>query len=346
MMARRVGLALLGLVAGACGPTILEIESEDDTGTAEGSGGSSPVTSTSSSGPTTPPPDDSGDDPILDFGPGPCSDPLACVPAVDILFVVDNSRSMAEEQRTLARIAPTLVRGLLEPFTGFGEPIDTQVMVTTTDVGNPLCTPFQPPGYQPALGRPTTTSCIDRLDDFVDLTGTITAPEACLDVCSGSMAPPAGILAFGPDGTNVDGPAVDVDGDGELDPPEAHVLACMIPQGINGCGFESPLQAMRLALDPGAPHNQGAQPFLRPHAALFVVLVTDEVDCSVADFSIMEDPSYYEVDPDSGVPAPSSAICWSPTERRSRTSSPTPTPRWVSPSSIDVTWPSCSTWPP
>jgi hypothetical protein len=38
--------------------------------------------------------------------------------------------------------------------------------------------------------------------------------------------------------------------------------------------------------------------------------VTDEADCSVKDYSIMEDPTFQNVNPDTGSAAPSSAICW------------------------------------
>ncbi len=63
----------------------------------------------------------------------------------------------------------------------------------------------------------------------------------------------------------------------------ADTFACMADVGTSGCGFEQPLQAMRLALD-GNPNNTG---FIRPHAYLAVIFVTDEDDCSG------KDPSMY-----------------------------------------------------
>ena len=56
-------------------------------------------------------------------------------------------------------------------------------MVTTTDVGNPLCTPVEPPGYEPALGSPVDTACTSRLEHFTDPSGMVSVPEVCLDVC-------------------------------------------------------------------------------------------------------------------------------------------------------------------
>jgi hypothetical protein len=49
--------------------------------------------------------------------------------------------------------------------------------------------------------------------------------------------------------------------------------------GEYGCGFEQPLHAMKLALNNSNPANAG---FLRSDAALAVIFLTDEDDCSVA----------------------------------------------------------------
>ena len=236
---------------------------------------------------------------------------LGCTDRLDVLLVVDNSHTMAHEQAKLARAMPSLVQALQHVIDDADRQLDVQVMVTTTDVGNPLCDPFAPPGYEPALGTPLGTPCTERLPDFTDPSGTISAPEACLDACPSPIAPEDPFVAFGPMGSNVpDAPPLDVDGDGTLDPPEAQALACLVPPGINGCGYESPLEAMRQALDPAAAHNQGPRPFLRSDALLSVVIVTDEADCSVADPTLMSDPAVQNVDPETGAPAPSSAICW------------------------------------
>jgi hypothetical protein len=57
----------------------------------------------------------------------------------------------------------------------------------------------------------------------------------------------------------------------------AQALACFGPQGIDGCGYESPLEAMRLAIQKG---RSAESQFLRDQALLAVVFVTDEADCS------------------------------------------------------------------
>ena len=61
------------------------------------------------------------------------------------------------------------------------------------------------------------------------------------------------------------------------------VLRCLTAQGQSGCGFESPFAAIARALGvdgrgPSPPDNQG---FLRPDAALAIILLTNEDDCSV-----------------------------------------------------------------
>ncbi len=228
--------------------------------------------------------------------------------AVDVVVVVDNSANMGLPQRALARNMVQLERELSQLSA------DVQVMVTSTDFGNPACTPFKPDGYQPARGAPMSTPCVDRLDAFTGLgTNPPQVPEICTDVCPEPVAPLRDpFVAFGPGGTNLPeliGPA-DVDGDGTNDPPAARALACLTPLGINGCGYESPLETMLQALNPDASWNQGSRPFLRDDAILAVVLLTDEVDCSVSNFDMMTNPVFQEIRPENGMPAASSAICW------------------------------------
>lgn len=53
----------------------------------------------------------------------------------------------------------------------------------------------------------------------------------------------------------------------------ATAASCLLQQGTSGCGFEQPLEAMRRALE-------GNAGFLRPAAALAVIILTTEDDCS------------------------------------------------------------------
>ncbi len=232
--------------------------------------------------------------------------------AIDILFVVDNSSGMGPMQLMLAREFP----GLLERIQGLqgagGGALDPSVniMATTSDFGNPLCTAFQ--SHEPARGAPIATGCNSRIDYFTGL-GVVPEvfSEACTEVCPVDVEPTDPFIHFDAAGDNVpDVEPYDVDGDGTDDPPVARALACIGPQGIDGCGYESQLENMLQALNPAADWNTGNTPFLRPDAALAIVLLTNEADCSIQNYDIMTDAAYQEMDPGSGTPAASSALCW------------------------------------
>ncbi len=252
-----------------------------------------------------------------DSGPGGCGgSDLGCTDKIDLLFVIDNSGTMAVEQENLARNFPLLVQQLENLTDSMGNPVnpDVQIMVTNTDFGNPLCTQFEPEGYEPSRGSPVTTPCTDRINDFTGLgTNPDSVPQACTNSCVSGAAPEgAPYVAFSNGMDNIPDSITeaDINGDGTPDSPVAQALGCIGPQGINGCGYESPLENMLQALNPTADWNQGAKPFLRPDALLAVAIITDEADCSVQNYDIMTDATYQEVDPDSGVPESTSAICW------------------------------------
>ncbi len=186
-------------------------------------------------------------------------------PRVDFLFVVDDSGSMCEEQASLARnfaaFAPTLAE------------LDYRVAVVSTDLfpGGPRGA-F---GVRPAEPVPAL-NCVDP--DSGDPLVPDTAD------CAGLLE--AGAL-----------PAVLTRGDGDFDAGYAATwFRCAATLGTQGDGFEKGLEAMRLALacdGPNAarfdaccadgrydPTCEAAVEFLRPDAALVVVFVTDEDDCS------------------------------------------------------------------
>jgi hypothetical protein len=248
---------------------------------------------------------------------GMCNQDLGCTDQIDLLFVIDNSGTMAEEQENLARNFPLLIQQLEQLTDSDGNMVmpDVNIMVTTTDFGNPLCTPFEPAGYDPAKGAPTDTGCNARISDFTGLgTMPLSVPQACTNVCPMDIVPGDPFIHFqgsDPALNNVpDVPPNDINGDGVDDSEVAQALACIGPQGINGCGYEAPLETMLQALNPGKSWNQGGMPFLRPGALLAIAVVTDEVECSVMDYSVMEDDAYQETNPDTGTKQASSAICW------------------------------------
>jgi hypothetical protein len=302
--------ALAGLfscaLALSCGKDDPEANDTDATGDTSGVG----ITMTSSV--TT--------GPKLDFGNADSTGNVGCDPdsgcgnRVDLLFVIDNSGSMAEEQLNLALNLPELVTGLQALLDNQGNPLnaDVNIMVTTTDVGNPLCTPFYKPDRSPEEGAPIATPCTDRIDRFTGIgMNPAVEEQACTNACPNPIAPTDDFINFSAVGTNVpDADPVDVDGDGEPDSNVAQALACIGPQGIDGCGYESQLEAMRRALDPDAAWNSGETPFLRTGGVLAVAFITDEVDCSLADESVMTDEAYISDHPETMAPLQSSAICW------------------------------------
>lgn len=230
---------------------------------------------------------------------------------IDLLFVIDNSPGMGPAQQRLAAEMAPFLESLLNLFLVLDGKVhpDLNILVTTTDVGHPLCEPFNKPDYTPARGAPTTTPCTDRLARFAGL------PEVCTASCPpGQAAAPADpFIHLDESSHNI----VDFTGEGD---PVAAALACVIPQGVDGCAMESPLEAMLLALDPEQPWNQGPNPFLRRAGVLVVVILTDAPDCSVADHKYFDplgkdDPEvnqYWEDLPDMpGVKGdPTRAICW------------------------------------
>lgn len=241
---------------------------------------------------------------------------------IDLLFVIDNSGTMGEEQLNLARNFQYLVDELRGLTTADGQPLDPDVniMVTTTDMGHPLCTAFEPPSYSPASGSPVYSNCNSRLQDFTGLSpeNPQIIEEACTENCPGDLAPSEHFIHFDGAGSNVPGDAV------------GEALSCIGPQGINGCGFEAPLEAMLQAINEQACWNDPSQAhcdddpewagsergFLRDDAILGVVMVTDELDCSVqapngySYFTEQENSVYWNVHPTIGEPRASSAICY------------------------------------
>lgn len=215
---------------------------------------------------------------------------------IDLLVVIDNSSTMADEQAKLVASLELLVERLGQLHDSEGLPFepDVNIMVTTSDMGHPLCAPA--PGYQPKQGAPQDLPCIERLGDFAD-------PSLCTQACPVSWAPADPFVHFHGNATNVPGNEV------------VAALRCLVPQGSNGCEYGAPLEAMVRALDPTATWNQADRPFLREDAMLAIAIVSDSYDCSVQPegYAYFSDPAldqYWELDPQSGSKAPSLAICW------------------------------------
>jgi hypothetical protein len=179
---------------------------------------------------------------------------------IDLLFMIDNSPSMAPKQNELRARFPQLLQALDPTLTG-NRPIHLHIGVVTSDLGaGPFninmgqCRPGGDGGRLVAVGA------------FAD-------PARC--------KPPT-------DGRHF----IDFDqasGASNL-PPDVNLASefgCMTEVGDTGCGFESQLESVYAALHDPPPENAG---FLRPDALLAVVFLTDEDDCSAPPDTDLFDP--------------------------------------------------------
>ncbi len=170
---------------------------------------------------------------------------------LDILFVIDNSPSMAGKQ---ASLAASLSR-MIDPLTRLdGGMPNLHLGVITSDMGT-LGSAVAEPG--PLVGSLGMGGCRDRGDDGA--LQTRNAPELT--------------DGFVRDVADASGARVR-NYEGEL----GDVMARLVQVGAGGCGFEQPLAAMRRALV-----NPVNAAFFRAEANLAVVFLGDEDDCSIRD---------------------------------------------------------------
>jgi len=169
---------------------------------------------------------------------------------VDVLFMVDNSRSMLPLQAKLNTQFVAFMQ-TLQALPG-GQP-NLHIAVVTSDMGsgaNPvqLCNNDQ--GIFKSVVGPSATGCT--------ATG-LNAGEHFISSVNGQN-----------------------NFTGKLE----NVFACIAAVGEDGCGFEAQLKSVARALgaDGNAPPVENAN-FLRPSAYLAIVLITNEDDCSVPDDS-------------------------------------------------------------
>ena len=180
--------------------------------------------------------------PVLDVAP-------TAIGALDVLFVIDNSGSMAPKQAALAAAARAQMFQLLAQQVGTMP--DLHVGVVTSDMG---------------AGTFSVNNC-DASQAGALVTG---IPGATCDMITGRYL----VDVASADGGRLRNYT------GEI----GDAFGCLAAVGDGGCGFEQPLAAMRAALDGTQAQNSG---FLRPEAMLLVVFVTDEDDCS-ADPSLFD----------------------------------------------------------
>jgi hypothetical protein len=218
---------------------------------------------------------------------------------LDVLFVVDNSASMADKQGVLEASLPSFVSRLVNPrcVDAQGAPIavqpatgaaacasGTRELTPVTDLHLGVITT--------SIGAHGGTVCstgaaTDHLDDKAQL-----VPSMRVSVPSFNASAFLSYDATGKAGVT------------DISSVITDLKATVAAAGETGCGFEAPLEAMyRFLVDPEPPISVGLSTdgstttpmgindvllaqraaFLRPDSAVAVVILSDENDCSIRD---------------------------------------------------------------
>lgn len=206
--------------------------------------------------------------------PGSCEaeGPAILPQKTDILFVIDNSGSMAQEQEAVARELPAFLQALKQ---GGGVSQDFHVGVITTAVYlNP---------------EPTTGLAYREYPDHAGRLQPIPAEPGSGN--NGAQFVDGRFVGFPPGAERI------LRGD---DPEVVSKLTLLVQQGVRGSGQETPFEAARLAVSEplvSTPLEQGGNAgFLRDGAKLLIVVVADEDDCSE-----QERPPEVTVGPDQSI---------------------------------------------
>jgi hypothetical protein len=226
-----------------------------------------------------------------------CADDCSETKKVDLLFLIDNSGSMQNEQDQLISAFPLFYSALKDSLEVMP---DLHVGAVTPDLGTGSYTSIR--------------TCEEYGGDkgILGKTGNANLGEACLGTGQRYM------VDLEPEGCTINRNSVDncidhdcsqnhcdamaegnevltlVDDENgcprcrNFSSTPADAFSCLAQLGIEGCGFEQQLEAMHLALnEEETPENDG---FLRDDALLVVVILTDEDDCSASRPDIIFDP--------------------------------------------------------
>ena len=188
---------------------------------------------------------------------------------VDILFVIDNSSSTEDKQTIFAQNFPNFINALFAFPTGVPN-VHIGVVTTSVDIGTTTID-----GMSAAnAGCPSPNTAGDGLLQNTAATTGCNVPTGGARFIS-DIANPAGGARITNYGTSS---ATNL----------ASTFSCIAQVGAHGCGFEQPLEAMKRALNGSRTENDG---FLRPGAALAIIILTDEDDASIANPAIFALPS-------------------------------------------------------
>lgn len=180
----------------------------------------------------------------------------------DVLFVIDNSGSMSQEQEALARALPAFLETFFDEAAARGIEASLNLGVISTDMGTM--------GY-------TLSTCLDPADG--DDGCLLHAPSGGRTGCEATY--PTFLTRDADDAYTVEQLAED--------------FACVATLGTSGCGFEQHFRALRRALiDQAAPGAcnagfvrgsyvvpDGGGPAIITPSVTAVIVVSDEDDCTV-----------------------------------------------------------------
>jgi hypothetical protein len=226
---------------------------------------------------------------------------------IDLLLVVDSSRSMADKQQVLERAVPDLVGELVSPPC-----LENDEPIANEQQPGPLepCPEGSARAFAPvvdlhlgiitsSLGGHGSDSCSEPLENDAAHLITRTSVDGKTEPVPSYLD--LGFLAWDPKGKLVP------PGEQDLASFTANVGEIVVGAGEIGCGFEAPLEAWYRFLVEPDPHetvvvDEGAQQaepqgldtellaeraaFLRPDSLLAIVMLSDENDCSIIDGGI------------------------------------------------------------
>jgi hypothetical protein len=228
---------------------------------------------------------------------------------LDVLFVIDNSGSMASEQQKLAREIPRMVAvltsgdryatresevppGLSDKARLFTPVSSLHVGIVSTNFGG---LDDVPPNAVQAIVACAGTGDSGKLQNSLKIAQDGVFAQSRSEFAGYDL----GQVVLAPDATCAlpAQPLYQTFEPGVAPAAASLAFSCAARLGVRGCPFEQPLESMWAALAPS--HGQGElyqflngtrgngdafnQGFLRRGAALAVVVLTDEDDCSLSD---------------------------------------------------------------
>jgi hypothetical protein len=237
---------------------------------------------------------------------------------VDMIVVIDNSQSMAEEQDILATSFITLINSLAKPTAEWPYPPveNMRIAIVSSDLGLQYGEDGSTEGFPYTVDVTTCTDDDPKGDDgeFYDslpstieiVTGQIACDEDDPVQCPPDFNCSGGVCTASENPYTVNCPNDPSDEWFETaaeDPNSdlAMQISCMSKLGTKGCGVEQQLQAAVRGLE------RYQDDFLVDNHLLAVLIVSDEEDCSIEDPGLFETDEwisgtgYEEDDPNSGL---------------------------------------------